>query len=120
MRVLVIGGTRFIGPYVVRRLHALGHVVTVVHSGRTEPSFDPAIGHIHEPSLGWGKREGMAALADAFRGFGPDVVLDMVAFSEQDARILLESIRGAARRVVAVSSADVYRAYGVLHRKEPG
>ena len=38
MRVLIIGGTRFIGPEVVRQLHALGHQVTVFHRGQTPQS----------------------------------------------------------------------------------
>lgn len=36
MRVLVIGGTRFIGPPVVKSLVEHGHEVTVFHRGETE------------------------------------------------------------------------------------
>ena len=36
MKVLVIGGTNFIGPPLVRRLVALGHEVAVFHRGRTQ------------------------------------------------------------------------------------
>ena len=35
MRVLIIGGTHFIGPAVVRSLHEMGHEVTVFHRGQT-------------------------------------------------------------------------------------
>ena len=36
----------------------------------------------------------------------------MIAFTEADARGLVETFRGLARRTVVISSADVYRAYG--------
>jgi pimeloyl-ACP methyl ester carboxylesterase len=35
MKILVIGGTNFIGPPVVHRLNAMGHEVTVFHRGKT-------------------------------------------------------------------------------------
>ena len=35
MKVLVIGGTNFVGPYVVRQLLKMGHEVTVFHRGQT-------------------------------------------------------------------------------------
>jgi uncharacterized protein YbjT (DUF2867 family) len=33
MQFLIIGGTRFLGPLVVRRLLAAGHAVAVFHRG---------------------------------------------------------------------------------------
>jgi nucleoside-diphosphate-sugar epimerase len=36
MRILIIAGTNFIGPPLVRRLIELGHEVTVFHSGKTQ------------------------------------------------------------------------------------
>jgi nucleoside-diphosphate-sugar epimerase len=40
--------------------------------------------------------------------------------AESQARVLTETARGIARRVVALSSGDVYRAYGLLHGTEAG
>ena len=57
---------------------------------------------------------------DTFRAWSPDVVLDMILSSAPQARATLETFRGIARRVVAVSSGDVYRAMSVLHRIDPG
>ena len=41
MRILVIGGTRFIGPPAVRRLVEMGHEVTVFHRGQSVPAAFP-------------------------------------------------------------------------------
>jgi len=53
------------------------------------------------------------------RALSPEVVLDMVPFREEDAR-RVKGFKGVARRVVAISSGDVYRAFGRLWRTEPG
>jgi len=56
----------------------------------------------------------------ALRSQEPDVVLDMIPTSQQDAQTLMDTFRGVAHRVVAISSIDVYRAYNRLRRIEPG
>ena len=43
MRILIIGGTRFIGPQVVRRLHAQGHEVTLFHRGKSKADLPAEI-----------------------------------------------------------------------------
>lgn len=114
MRVLIIGGTNFIGPPLVRRLVALGHEVAVFHRGRTAADLPAGVRHLR------GDRRDLAMHAGEFRRFGPEVVVDMVAFTEADAVGLVEAFRGVARRAVVVSSADVYRAYGRFIGTEPG
>ncbi|HZQ09726.1 MAG TPA: NAD-dependent epimerase/dehydratase family protein, partial [Anaerolineae bacterium] len=54
-----------------------------------------------------------------FQSFAPNVVVDMIAMTENDARVLVETLRGIARRAVVISSMDVYRAYDVLRGVEP-
>ena len=113
MRILVLGGTRFVGPYVVRRLARLGHDLTVFHRGETEAGLPPGVRHVH------GDFKRFADYVDDLRALSPEVVLDMVPLREEDAG-RLKAFKGVARRVVAVSSQDVYRAYGRLWRTEPG
>ncbi|HZY83496.1 MAG TPA: NAD-dependent epimerase/dehydratase family protein [Gemmataceae bacterium] len=114
MRVLVIGGTRFIGPCLIHRLAAAGHEVAVFHRGRTNAALPAGVRTL------LGDRHRLADHAGEFRRFGPDVVVDMIPFTEQDARSAVATFRGMAGRLVALSSGDVYRAYGVFTRLEPG
>jgi len=114
MRILIIGGTGFIGPWVVRCLVTGGHVVTVFHRGKTTADLPPAVAHIR------GDRQNLSAFRSEFTRFGPAVVLDMFPYTEQDAAVVMETFRGTASRVVAVSSMDVYRAYGRFCRLEEG
>lgn len=112
MRILVIGGTGFIGSYVLRRLIEDGHNVAVFHRGQTEAELPPAVQHIY------GERRDLSTFVADFKESAPDVVLDMIPYAEHDALTLMETFRGMAKRVVAISSMDVYAAYGrFMHRE---
>ena len=114
MRVLIIGGTSFTGPHVARSLIADGHSVTVFHRGQTNSAFLPDVNRIY------GERRDLLDFREEFKRLAPDVVLDMVCFTEQDARDVMRTFKGVAGRVVTPSSGDVYRAYGRLLRLEAG
>jgi nucleoside-diphosphate-sugar epimerase len=114
MRVLVIGGTTFIGPVLVRRLAERGNEVAVFHRERSETRLPPGVEQI------LGDRHKLEEHGDELRRFRPDVVVDMIAFTEADAIGIVKTFRGKARRVVVISSADVYRAYGRFLGIEPG
>jgi nucleoside-diphosphate-sugar epimerase len=116
MRVLVIGGTNFIGPYVVAALDRHGHEVTVYHRGQHEPDLPSAVRHIHSPRAAIPVLHFPSSLSDP----PPDVVLHMFPVGEDDARAAVARFAGVARRIVAISSGDVYRAYGRLLGTEPG
>lgn len=116
MRVLVIGGTNFIGPHVVSALHRQGHEVTVYHRGQHEPDLPSAVRHIHSPRAAIPVLHFPSGLSDP----PPDVVLHMFPVGEDDARAAVARFVGVARRIVAISSGDVYRAYGRLRGTEPG
>jgi len=113
MKILILGGTKFIGPHVVRRLVESGHGVTIFHRGETETDLPLGVRHIH------GDFSEFANHVDQLRALSPEVVLDMVPMREEDAQ-RVKAFKGVARRVLAISSADVYRAFGRIWRTEPG
>jgi nucleoside-diphosphate-sugar epimerase len=113
MRVLVIGGTRFIGPAVVDELLRRGHEVTLFHRTVTTDGRD---GVAEIP----GDRKRIHEHAAALREAAPDVVVDMIAMTEADARGALDTFRGVAGRQVVLSSGDVYRAFGRINGIEDG
>ena len=48
------------------------------------------------------------------------MVLDMIPMNQRDASGLMNTFKGIARRVVAISSQDVYRAYDIVRGVHPG
>jgi nucleoside-diphosphate-sugar epimerase len=104
MNVLAIGGTGFIGKYVAVLLIEQGHRVAVVHRGSATVGIPTDVYHIV------GNRDTLADLQDVTK-FKPTVVLDVICYTELQAQELMNVFRGVAERVVALSSADVYRNY---------
>jgi nucleoside-diphosphate-sugar epimerase len=112
MRVLVIGGTGFIGRHITRGLLARTDDVIVLHRGH-------GVAPEGARELVADRRD-LSTVGSALRDIRPDVVLDVIPSSGRQAQALVDAIRGIARRLVAVSSMDVYRACGVTHGLEPG
>lgn len=113
-RVLVLGGTGFIGRHVVTGLTALGHTVAIFHRGHTPSEIDESVHRI------LGDRRTIGDHAAELRAFRPRVVIDMIAYTEVEARTAVEALRGIAERTVVVSSQDVYRAFDRFRRLSPG
>ena len=103
LKILILGGTGFIGPWEVRAAQARGHEVTLFNRGKSRPDLFPDLERLvgdRDPVKG----EGLRALA----GRKWDVVIDnsgyyprMVASS---ARLLAESVR----QYIVVSSISAY------------
>ena len=113
MHILVIGGTGFIGPHVVCQLARHGHHVAVLHRGGRTADLPKDVQTI------LGHRNSLPQNA-AIRGFAPEIVIDMILSSGPQAQALMQTFRGLAKRVVAISSMDVYRAVGLVHGTESG
>jgi nucleoside-diphosphate-sugar epimerase len=109
VRVIVLGGTRFIGRAIVEELAAAGHDLLIVHRGNLEPADLPAVRHLHAD------RTDLPAHRKELAAFKPDGAIDCRALTRADAETVLEAMP-ADIRLVVISSLDVYRAFGALNQ----
>lgn len=112
MRVVVLGGTRFIGRRIVSDLVARGDEVLVVHRGETEPSDLTRCRHLHAA------RSEFASVADEVRGFAPDAVVDCLAMTRADVESVLPLL--PETQIVLLSSMDVYEAFWLVLNDQEG
>ena len=113
MQILLIGGNGFIGSSVVRELRASGHQVAIFHRA-ADSRLNTDIVRIQ------GDRNRLSDHREQIQRFSPDVIIHLILGSGEQAHQLMSTSRNLVRRVVAISSMDVYRAWGVLHGSEPG
>lgn len=105
MRILVLGGTGFIGTPLVQQLARGPHDVAVFHRGETMPDLPGSV-HVFQ-----GDRSDLHAAWSDFTGFAPHVVIDMIAYTEDEAKLAVEVFSGLVSRAVVIGSGDVYRNY---------
>src|SRR5579875_919568 len=99
MRLLVLGGTKFLGRHLVAHALEQGHAVTLFTRGRTNPDLFPEAEHLR------GDRDGdLGALA----GREWDAVVDPSGYVPRVVRRSAELLRDAVGRYVFVSSVSVY------------
>jgi nucleoside-diphosphate-sugar epimerase len=110
MKILLIGGSGFIGKFAAQQLQHSGHQITIFHRGKTAaPQGTEEI---------FGDRQFLQDHQPEFRRQKFDVVVDFVLSSGRQAQQLMDTFRGIAGRAVALSSMDVYRAWGVFYNTE--
>ena len=110
MKILLIGGSGFIGQFAAQQLQQSGHQITIFHRGKTvAPQGAEEI---------LGDRQFLQDHQPEFRREKFDVVVDFVLSSGRQAQQLMDTFRGIAGRAVALSSMDVYRTWGVFCNTE--
>lgn len=99
MRILVLGGTAFVGRHIVEAALARGHAITVFHRGRTNARLWPDVEHR------LGDRDGdLAALRDGTW----DAVVDTSAYVPRIAARSAELLSERAGLYVFISTVSVY------------
>jgi 2'-hydroxyisoflavone reductase len=99
VRLLVLGGTLFLGRHLVAHALERGHEVTLFNRGRTNPELFPEAERIRGD-----RTEDLGALA----GREWDAVVDVSTFLPRVVRLSVEALRGRAERYVFVSSISAY------------
>ncbi|PDO09950.1 MAG: epimerase [Candidatus Reconcilbacillus cellulovorans] len=95
MRVVVIGGTGHVGTYLIPRLVRLGHEVINVSRGTSRPYLPHAAwNRVRHVALDRQSEEAAGAFGARIAALEPHVVVDMICFTEESARQLVEALAG--------------------------
>lgn len=103
MKILAIGATGFVGLHVIRQLMVQGHQIALFHRGNSTASELDSLVHFY------GTRNQLPNFKAEFERFAPDVVLDIIPYTEAQAQVVVQVFSGCTQRIVAISSGDVYR-----------
>jgi len=113
MRILFLGGTRFLGRHAVDVALARGHGVTLFTRGRTANHWGSAV------TLLTGDRDpNLAPGLDALRDGTWDAVIDTSGYVPRVVRASAELLRGRAAQYLFVSSISAYADGGGAGRDE--
>ncbi len=102
MRILIMGGTRFIGVYLTKILVEQGHEVVLFNRGN-KPAPTEGIQQIH------GDRQDSQQLKDKLAGESFDAIFDNNGRELSDTQPLVELFKDKVKHFVYVSSAGVYQ-----------
>jgi nucleoside-diphosphate-sugar epimerase len=101
MHVLVIGGTRFVGPLLVFRLLAAGHRVTLFNRGTRRDPFGDRVERLS------GDRT-TSDLSRVMSGRSFDAAVDFAAYHEEEALGAVEALSGRIGHYVFIGTGQVY------------
>jgi 2'-hydroxyisoflavone reductase len=99
LRVLIFGGTGFIGPHFVETLSARGHKLTLFNRGKRNPTLFKNV----ETLIG--DRNGQV---DAIKGRDWDVVIDDSGYTPKQVKLTTDLLKGHVQHYIFVSSISAY------------
>lgn len=101
MNILVLGGTRFFGKVTVQKLIENGHSVTIATRGKSIDNFGESVSRIVVD------RYSFESMSQVFKGLKFDLVIDKIAYSSNDVKIALDTIK--CNKYMLMSSTAVYQ-----------
>src|SRR3954452_22975929 len=99
MRILVIGGSSFVGRAIVQASIDAGHDITLFNRGKTDPGAFPEAEHLT------GDRNGDLS---ALTGREWDATVDVCAYVPAQVRSLLTALGASAGHYAFISTISVY------------
>ncbi|HXM17364.1 MAG TPA: NAD-dependent epimerase/dehydratase family protein [Candidatus Tumulicola sp.] len=99
MRILIIGGTKFLGPHVVEAARRRGHALTLFNRGRSSGAAIDGV---------TGVAGDRATDIDKVSGQRWDAVIDTCGFVPRVVRLSLDALRARTKRYAFISSISAY------------
>jgi nucleoside-diphosphate-sugar epimerase len=109
MRVVIIGGSGHVGTFLVPRLVEAGHDVVVVSRGGRDPYHaHQAWRTVEQHRIDRNDAEKAGTFGSQIRDLRPDAVVDMICFTLESARHLVDALRGSIRHFLHCGSIWVH------------
>lgn len=109
MRIVVIGATGHIGTYLIPRLVLDGHEVIALSRGRRTPYTDPGIWRfVRSVHVDREKEEWAGTFGARIAAMSPDIVIDLMCFTEESAQHMVEAIKGVVSQYLFCGTIWVY------------
>ncbi|RZU19853.1 nucleoside-diphosphate-sugar epimerase [Kribbella rubisoli] len=119
MRTVVIGGTGHIGTYLVPALIRLGHQVTVLSRGeRTPYHSDGTWRNVTFLQADRAAEDAAGTFGSRVAGLDPDIVIDLICFTEDSARQLVEALEGKVQHLLHCGTIWVHGPSAVVPTRE--
>ena len=109
LRILILGGTQFIGIHFTERALERGHVVTLFNRGRTHAELFPQLEKLQ------GDRDGQL---DALKGRYWDAVIDDSGYVPRHVRLSAELLAPKVRQYLYVSSVSAYGSFAAPNSED--
>lgn len=109
MRVVIIGGSGHIGTYLVPMLVERGHEVINITRGQSQPYLPNAAWKaVQQVTADRETEDAAGTFAGRIRDLKPDVVIDLICFTENSARQLVEALRGQVQHFLHCGTIWIY------------
>ncbi len=102
MRAIVLGGSRFVGEGLVRKLVNNGHEVAVFNRGQAPVDFPPEVKRLY------GDRQDHSQVREVLGGQEYDVVYDVSGYVPDETSVMVDLFAGRTGHYVYISTAAVY------------
>jgi len=102
LRILIIGGNRFFGKHLAKRLLAAGDRVTLLNRGNIDDGLDSKVERLKAD------RTDEESLGAVLRNRDWDLVYDQVCYTAAEARLTAGLLKGRCGRLIVTSTESVY------------
>jgi nucleoside-diphosphate-sugar epimerase len=102
MKALVIGGTRFLGYHLVRRLLKEGIEVVLFNRGISPDDFGENVGRV------FGDRNSYNKFFNTFRNKKFDIVVDLIGYDRDGVESAVKTFKGNIGQYIFISTGQVY------------
>src|SRR5262245_44241517 len=115
MKVLVLGGTQFVGRHIVEALLDGGHAVSIFNRGRSSDQLPFAVERLR------GDRDAGATGLAALSGRRWDACIDVSGYTARQVQASAAMLRASVGHYIFISAVSVYGdpAQGPVHESQP-